>query len=320
MGNGFSSAFLVAEGYRHDVGFYSSDDDFRELILPFARGGPEAGEPVVFAYDAPKMALLREWLSGSSLITYLEDGASYATPTKTLAHWRTVVEGYLAQGATRVRIAGDVPHPGNGRPFVGWDRYEAALDRGLGDLPVWFSCLYDTRTASPEVLAAATQRHRFFLERDGTQRANGSFVAARGLADFLADPVQPRGAPDVQLTDPTADAVRTAARQLARGRLTIDQRDDVLLAVTETVANATTHGVPPVTVDFWADEDEVVISIHDHGAGPTDPFVGLLQLDGPRAHRGRGLWLLHQLDLEVAMDTTHGFRVTLRAGRKRAGT
>lgn len=319
MGNEFSSAFLVAEGYRHEVGFYGSDDEFRDLILPFARGGSEAGEPVVFAYDAPKVALLRGWLSGSPLITYLEDG-SYATPAKTLAQWRTVVERYLAQGATRVRIAGDVPHPGNGRSFIGWDRYEAALDQGLGDLPVWFSCLYDTRIANPEVLAAATKRHRFFLERDGTQRANGSFAPPRGLADFLADPVPPRGVPDVQLTDPPADAVRVVARQLAQGRLTTDQRDDVLLAVTEIVANATTHGVPPVTVEFWTSDDEVVIGIHDHGAGPADPFVGLFLADGPRADRGRGLWLLHQLNLEVEMDATQGFRVTLRANRERGGT
>ena len=116
----------LAEGYLHQVGFYNSDETFRDLICPIAFGGIEAGEPVVLAYDPYKMELLREWLPDSPFITYVTDTAPYATPARAIAGWRKFAQELVAEGAPRVRIAGNVPHPGYGQPFAGWDRYEAA--------------------------------------------------------------------------------------------------------------------------------------------------------------------------------------------------
>ena len=41
-------------GHFHEAGFYSSDAEFRALIVPFAQEGIAAGEPVIIGYDDRK--------------------------------------------------------------------------------------------------------------------------------------------------------------------------------------------------------------------------------------------------------------------------
>lgn len=310
-------ATAVREGYRHEMGVYASDEQFGDLMCPFALDGLEAGEPVVFAYDLHKMGLLRTWLPDVAGISYVTDMGPYSTPARALAAWRGVVERHLAAGARRVRIAGDVPHPGYGRSYVGWDRYESALDRALGDLPVWAPCLYDTRIAPTEVLETAAKRHHHFLERWGTSRVNSAYDPGERLCDFLPPPPDSLvlSPPDFELIDPTPPAVRSAVAAVAAGVVDMGRRsEDLVLAASEAVVNALVHGRPPVTVRIWTASDRVVIDVHDEGAGPADPLAGLLPAKAP-AESGRGLWLLHQLDVDVELVATgDGFTVRLRAG------
>ncbi len=313
-----SDRHSVAPSYLHQVGFYDSDEAFGNLICPFALGGIEAGEPVVFAYDPYKMDLLRGWLPDSPNITYITDTGPYATPTRALIAWREVVEGHLAAGAPRVRIAGNVPRPGYGRPYAGWDRYEAALDAAVGDLPVWAPCLYDTRIAPPEVLDAASRLHHDVLDSDGTHKSNRSFQAVRRLADFFSAPVDPleQTAPALELVGPTPAQVRATVRQLSAGLLRLGQGHDLVLAASEAVTNALIHGVAPVTVRIWIGEDRVVVAVHDEGDGPADPLVGLLPHTDKGTSSGRGLWIAHQLDIDVALFAAGtGFTARLRADR-----
>jgi anti-sigma regulatory factor (Ser/Thr protein kinase) len=83
----------------------------------------------------------------------------------------------------------------------------------------------------------------------------------------------------------------------------------------EGVRNALHHGVPPTTVRIWATPDRVVVSVRDHGPGPADPQAGLVPASHRAAKPGLGLWVLHQLDLDVALiDSGEGFTIRLRAG------
>lgn len=308
----------IAQGYLHQVGFYDSDDAFGELIRPFALDGIEAGEPVVFAYDPYKMALLRDWLPDSPTITYLTDTGPYATPARALIGWRKVVEAHLAAGAPRVRIAGNVPHPGYGQPYSGWDRYEAAIDDAIGDLPVWAPCLYDTRIAPSDVIEAARQLHHDVLGSDGTHDFNHSFEAVGSLSDFFSPPLDSleQATPAVELVDPTPAGARAAVRQLSAGLLELGQGQDLVTATSEAVTNALIHGVAPVTFRIWIGEDRVIVTIHDEGTGPADPLVGLLQRTDKGAASGRGLWIAHQMDIDVALfPGGAGFTVRLRANR-----
>jgi hypothetical protein len=67
-------------GHFHEAGFYSSDAEFRALIVPFAEEGIAAGEPVIIGYDDRKSGLLRSWLTDLSAVTFIGDNSLYATP------------------------------------------------------------------------------------------------------------------------------------------------------------------------------------------------------------------------------------------------
>jgi anti-sigma regulatory factor (Ser/Thr protein kinase) len=301
-------------GYVHEIGFYSSDQEFHDLIVPFALGGLEAGDALVFAYDEYKMRLLRDWLPADLAITYVTDAGAYATPAKALGSWRELIEQQVAAGAPRVRIAGNVPHPGYGQPYSGWDRYEAAIDRALGDLPVWAPCLYDTRIAPPEVLETALRLHHHVLDRDGTCRPVDGYDAVTGFTDFLPVPADAleQTTPTLELVDPLLADVRAALRRVLAGRQQADRVDELILAVSEAAANGFLHGRPPVTIRAWVTSERVVVHVRDEGNGPTDPLVGLLH-DAERPEGGRGLWLAHLLDLDVALITDgDGFTVRFR--------
>lgn len=312
---GLPHTSTTAHGYLHEIGTYACDEEFAALVRPFALGGLEADEPVVFAYDPYKMDLLRHWLPASPKITFVTDAGPYATPAKALASWRRVVEDRLSAGAPRVRIAGNVPHPGYGREYAGWDRYEAAIDEALGDLPVWAPCLYDVRITPRAVLETAVRRHRLLLGLDGSHRANFDYEPGTCLADFLPPPpddLDPASAV-FEVVDPTLAGVRAMVDAASFGVIGTDKRHDLVLASSEVVANAVVHGKPPVTVRLWTGERRVVVSVHDGGDGPLDPLVGLLPAC-TGAVSGRGLWLANQLDVDVALIATgQGFTVRIVA-------
>ena len=313
---GVGVLLMTATGYVHEIGLYGSDEEFRAIIEPFARDGLADGEPVVFAYEPHKRALLQQWLPDSPQITYITDVGPYATPAKALGSWRALVSRHLDAGASRVRIAGDVPHEGYGRPYAGWDRYEAAVDRALGDLPVWAPCLYDRRIAPESVVARALALHRRVLTNDGGHVENQDFHHHGSLADFLPPPADPleATAPLIDVLGPGLGAARAAVKTAGAGLLAADVAHALLLAVSETLTNAYQHGQAPVRLRLWADAGRVVVEVHDAGPGPSDPLVGLF--GSPSSDEaGRGLWLTHCLDLDVALrGGDDGFTVRIRAG------
>lgn len=309
------TAVPASDGFLHDLGFYRSDKEFRLLAVRFAEEGLAAGEPVVFAYDDRKTELLQRWLPDTPLLTFCGVSSRYPAPGRTLARWRHLAMAARRAGASRIRLAGDVPHPGYGRSFVGWDRYEAAVDRALGDLPIWGRCLYDLRVAPEGVVAAATRHHRHVITATGERRANPAFSPAHCLSEFLSpdpDPLEGQP-PDRMLVEPTPAQARGALRALATDTIAASELDELLLATSEAVTNGLLHGMPPVTVRAWVGDGRAVVIVHDRGRGPADPLAGLVPGTGAG---GRGLWIAHQLDLDVALHPdSDGFAVRLRAGR-----
>ena len=158
-------------GHFHEAGFYGSDAEFRSLIVPFAEEGVAAGEPVIIGYDDRKSGLLRSWLTDPSAVEFIGDKSLYATPARAIATYRRLFEFHVAMGARQIRIAGDVPHPGNGARFEGWDLYESAVNTVWQDFPVWGRCLYDTATAPQAVLNIVERTHPRIVSPTGDHRA-----------------------------------------------------------------------------------------------------------------------------------------------------
>lgn len=303
-------------GHFHEAGFYRSDAEFRALIVPFAEEGIAAGEPVIIGYDDRKNGLVRSWLSDPSAVEFIGDKGLYTTPAQAIATYRRLFEFHVALGVGQIRIAGDVPHPGNGGRFEGWDRYESAINTVWENFPVWGRCLYDATTTPAAVLDVVERTHPRIVSPPGHRRASDRYqdpLAFEGLP-YVPDPLEDV-TPLVKLVDRSAADARRALAQIDRGRIPGTTLQDLLIGVTEAVANAQRHGRPPVTVRIWAAPDRIVVTVHDTGPGPADPLAGLVPAPGSTADRqlGMGLWVMHQLDLDVTLrHTGHGFTVRLR--------
>ena len=178
-------------GHFHEAGFYGSDAEFAALIVPFAEQGIAAGEPVIIGYDDRKSRLLRSWLTDPSAVEFIGDKSLYATPARAIATYRRLFEFHAAMGAGQIRIAGDVPHPGNGGRFEGWDRYESAVNTVWQDFPVWGRCLYDTTTTPQAVLDIVERTHPRIVSPSGQRRASDRYQDALVIR---RPPLRPRSA------------------------------------------------------------------------------------------------------------------------------
>lgn len=117
------------------------------------------------------------------------------------------------------------------------------------------------------------------------------------------------------LAGSSAAGARHALTQLGRGRVTAAVLDDLLLGTSEAINNAWQHGRPPVTIRIWAGPDRIVVCVHDAGPGPGDALAGLTPPANGAAGPELGLWLTHQLDIDVALiHGDDGFTVRLRGG------
>jgi anti-sigma regulatory factor (Ser/Thr protein kinase) len=304
-------------GNFHEAGFYRSDAEFLALIVPFVTDGLAAGEPVVIGYDARKCDLLREALQRPDAIDFIVDGSLYASPARAIEAYRRQFERHLAAGAEQVRIAGDVPHEGNGGRFDGWDRYESAVNSVWQDYPVWSRCLYDATTVSDDVRDVVERTHRRLVSPDGGAAASPRYQAVTEFESLppTADPLEAT-APLLRLADVSLKQTRRRVAAVLHGRVDAATRDDLLFALSEAVVNAELYGRPPTTVKVWATADRVVVHVQDTGPGPADPLTGLVPALDSASGVGLGLWLSHQLPhADIALATTDdGFTVRLRGG------
>lgn len=305
-------------GHFHEAGFYGSDAEFAALIVPFVEEGIAAGEPVILGYDDRKRGLLRSWLTNPSAVEFIGDKSLYATPARAIATYRRLFDFQAAAGARQIRVAGDVPHPGNGGRFEGWDRYESAVNTVWDDFPVWGRCLYDTTTAPQAVLDVVERTHPSLVSPSGQRRASGRYqdaAAFEGLP-YAPDPLEDTP-PLTELVNRSAAEARHALAQIGSGRIPATTLDDLLIGLTEAVTNAHRHGRPPATVRIWAPPGRTVVTVHDTGRGPADRLAGLVPAPSntPDRQLGLGLWATHQLDIDVALrHADDGFTVRLRSG------
>jgi anti-sigma regulatory factor (Ser/Thr protein kinase) len=303
-------------GHFHEAGFYGSDAEFRALIVPFAEEGIAVGEPVIIGFDDRKSDLLRSWLGDPSAVDFAGDESLYSTPARAIATYQRLFEFHLATGAGQIRIAGDVPHPGNGRRFEGWDRYESAINTVWEDFPVWGRCLYDTTTAPAAVLDVVERTHPRIVSPSGQRRASDRYQSTEVFEclPYTRDPLED-STPFAELVNRSAAEARHALAEIGGARFPAAELHDLLIGVSEAVTNAQRHGRPPATTRIWTAPDRIVVTVHDTGNGPADRLAGLVPAPGSDSDRrlGLGLWVVHQLDIDVALRSgDDGFTVRLR--------
>ena len=130
-------------GYLHEAVLYDSDEELLGVVVPFLQEGVAAGEPCLVALGASTTRLVRAAVANTTGLTFLDD--RYDRPASVIRSNRDLFTAHLANGASQIRVASEVPHPGVGAPWDGWARYEAAINHAYAQFPLWGLCAYDTR-------------------------------------------------------------------------------------------------------------------------------------------------------------------------------
>ncbi|WP_433618639.1 anti-sigma factor RsbA family regulatory protein [Dactylosporangium sp. CA-139114] len=302
-------------GFLHEAGFYAGDEEFLALVLPFLRDGVAAGEPAVSLFGPHNQSLVRDALGTGSGVVFIDGGRHYLRPAVAIRRHRDMLARYVAEGATQIRIAGDVPHPGSGVPWEWWARYEAVANEVYDEFPMYGLCPYDTRTAAPEVLEDVRRTHTHLVTADGARAGSPDYRQPR---DFLAHAARPWAdplealPPAVELIDPSLVRARNAVEALQPiAALDVEELQGLVLGVTEAVTNAVRHGRAPVRLRAWAERGRMLVTVGDRGPGPADPAAGLIAAEGPG---GLGLWLTYQLCAYVSLrHGPEGFTIRLIA-------
>lgn len=283
-------------------------------MVPFLEGGLAAGEPTVIAIGEKTAELVRAAMPDTPNLSFAPSRDGSTRPATVIKCYQQMLAAYVASGAQQIRVVGEVPHPGVGAPWDWWGRYEAAINRTWDDLPIWGLCPYDTRTTPNHVLDDVVRTYPYLATADGQHAGNDRYtdpvVFLTERRSSSADPLE--SAPPIsELVNPTPAAARRAVLDASRDtRLPATDVEDLVLAVNETVTNAIDHGRPPVQLRLWPSPDRIVVIVTDHGAGPTDPFAGLVPPAKAPAG-GLGLWLTHQLCNLVTFDQSEQ-RCTVR--------
>jgi anti-sigma regulatory factor (Ser/Thr protein kinase) len=304
-----------AHGLIHQAAFYDCDEQFLAIVVPFVRGGVDAGEPTVVALDDGRTELIRSAIAESPHLSFVS--GAYDRPACALKSFDKVLRGYLSAGARQIRVVGEVPHPGVGVPWEWWARYEATVNHAFAGFPLWALCPYDRRITSDEVIEDVIQTHPYLATSDGRHVVNERYTdpvafLAQGRSP-RADPLE-TSPPVLELVNPGASAARRAVLHAAgASHLSAGDVEDLVIAVSETVTNAICHGRPPVGLRLWVARDRIVVTVTDQGSGPSDPFAGLLPA-ATAPDGGLGLWLIYQLCSLVTFDHCGSFTVRLIAG------
>jgi anti-sigma regulatory factor (Ser/Thr protein kinase) len=305
-------------GCFHEAAFYGSDEDFLSIVVPFLEDGLEAGEPTLVAFDETNEKLIRGAMGGGAGLSFLSGAVQYARPAGAIKKYRTMMAAHVAGGAEQIRIVGDVPHPGLGASWDRWARYEATVNHAFDDFPLWGLCPYDTRITPDDVLADVARTHPHIASADGEHRPNAGFEDPIGFLGHLGpaepDPLE-LAPPSAELWSFTSSAARDAViRGAADTGVSPSDVDDLVIAVSEAVANADRYGVAPIRLRLWAGSDRLVVTVTDQGRGPADPFAGLVPARNSTG--GLGLWIVHQLCARVTMSTGEdGFTLRMVVGR-----
>ncbi|MEU4690502.1 sensor histidine kinase [Actinoplanes sp. NPDC023714] len=307
-------------GYYHTAGCFGSDEELLALAVPFLADGAANGEPSVVVLDERNARLVRAALPKDAEVTFLPGGAVYERPATAIRSYRKLLAGHLAGGASQIRVFGELSSVARDVTWDWWARYESAINHAYDDFPLWSICAYDTRTTPPAALADVMRTHPRTALPDGRHVANAGFTDPHLYLSEqrppIPDPLQ-SGRPIADLVGPAPSEARQAVRAADRGHIGRTELDDLVVAVSEAVANAHRHGSGPVRLRLWSGADRLIATITDAGEGPKDPFAGLLPA-GDGANGGLGLWIAHQSCNHVALHRhADGFTIRLIAGNPR---
>jgi anti-sigma regulatory factor (Ser/Thr protein kinase) len=285
---------------RHSLLVYDDDDRMVEKMAPFLCSGLADGERTVVVLDRRKWERLAGALgSDADKALYIERDTFYTRPEAALAGYDGTLRRFVRDGASAIRVFGELPRCETDAQWNLWLTYEAILNRAFEHHPVWVMCGYDAREVPgpllegafdthPEMLTEGWGRSPHYHEPEDVVRSRTPTPAPLAGLHALSLDGGPRGFREAL----SAELEAAAVSELAAGNM--------LVAAEEVLANAQRHGGETLSVQVGRVGDRFVCEVSDDGPGIDDPLVGFLP-PRPRHADGAGLWVARQLTRQLEL-------------------
>jgi anti-sigma regulatory factor (Ser/Thr protein kinase) len=281
---------VTIDTFEHEALFYEGVDGFLDGTVPFLREGLEAGEPMLAAVSAEKIARLRAALGAhAGAVEFADMAVLGRNPGRIISAWWDFVEAHPDRP---IRGIGEPVWAGRGAAeLVECQLHESLLNVAFAGTPSFrLLCPYDAAALAEGALHEARCSHPVVDARDSTHY--------RGPERLLSPFETPLPAPGTHAASSAFDAhsldeVRsTVADWAARAGLSRRRTADLVLAVNEAAANSIAHGGGHGVLRTWSENGSLICEVRDRGR-IADPLVGRRRpaLDAPT---GRGVWLAHQ--------------------------
>ena len=296
--------------FRHEALLYDSPETFVAGTVPFIRDAVAAGEPIMVAVGAEKIALLRTWLGEDADPVAFADMAELgANPARIIPAWQEFIDDNAASGRPLRGIGEPIWADRSPTELVECQCHEALLNVAFATASDFhLICPYDTAQLDRDVIAEAEASHPFV--------AGAPSAAYRGdhavpqFAAPLPEPPADAGIHEIS-RDTLADLRHLTAAEAERSGLSSRRTHDLVLAVHEIAANSVRHGGGRGVLRIWLEADTLICDIRDSGRIAVQPLVGRVR---PTLNQtsGWGLWLANQLcDLVQLRELPHGSVVRL---------
>ncbi|MCQ0005533.1 sensor histidine kinase [Actinomadura madurae] len=312
----------ASDTFTHLLLPFDGMEQFLGGAVPFLSAGVDAGDRVLAVCGPAREALLRDALGpAAGGVEFTEAAAWYEHPSRTLSDCLSDACDTARQGR-RLRLLGE-PVWATRPPLevVEWQRAEAVLNIAFRGTGAAIMCPY-AASLPASVVAAGRKTHPETV-RGARAVANPGFLnpwTFCGQCDDEPLPPPPAGADTLDIDRPDLYWLRAYVADCARQTpLPEEDRQRLLVAVTEIVTNALRHGAPPVVLRLWTDESDgtaaLVCEVTDKGRWAPGTGYGLVPpAPGSTASGGRfGLWAVRLLCSVVQIRTGEdGTAVRLR--------
>jgi anti-sigma regulatory factor (Ser/Thr protein kinase) len=264
-------------GFEHEALIYEGLDGFAAGVMPFLREGLEAGEPMLVAVGAERIARLREALGEDADRVEFADMAELGrNPGRIIPAWEDFLHRRRADGAP-VRGIGEPIWAGRrADELVECQLHEALLNVAFADAENFrLLCPYDRSSLDGAVVHEAYCSHPAVVD-DGGRHASAAYRRDGALlAPFTAPLPPPRGMVDAVAFDRDGlqDVRRLVGARAAAAGLSPDRAADLVLAANEAAANSIRHAGGCGVLRVWPEEDTLICEVKDPGA-VDDPLVG----------------------------------------------
>jgi anti-sigma regulatory factor (Ser/Thr protein kinase) len=306
----------------HVAALYASDEQLRDLLLPYLDEGLRRHEAILAVISEDARRVLYDALGDAA------DRVQWGCSGVSYDRLGQILEGfadYLARqhrADVRTRVIGEFDADSNPDRVSQYLRYESMANEVYAPYGYPVVCLWDQRRYSPEVLAHVRAVHPQLLDMSGPI-PNSEYCLP---IDYLTrDQRSPPAAPvdlDLLVHLDTADDLGELRRRLrswgASCGMGGQDTDDIVIAVDEIVTNALEHGRPPACVRGWTTPDALFVQVHDQGRACIPVTTGY-QRPSTDARRGRGIWIArHLADVMTTHTGPTGTTVAMRFARSAA--